>query len=84
MDRRKFLRNGSLTGLGLTAVGSWSASASLRRTQQLAVGGSISENNSSKDSTGQAPALDLEEITVTDLQKKMQSGEKTSPLCIFF
>ena len=24
MDRRKFLRNGSLTGIGLTAVGGWS------------------------------------------------------------
>jgi len=78
MDRRKFLRQGSLTGLGLSTVGSWSAYASLRRTQQLAVGGNTSENNSLIDQEQNAPFLDLEEITVTDLQKKMQSGEQTS------
>jgi amidase len=68
MNRRKFLRNGSLTGLGLTTVGGL----------RLAVDGSSNENNSSKDSSEVAPVLDLEEITVTDLQKKMQSGEQTS------
>lgn len=52
MDRRKFLRNGSLAGIGLTAVGGW----------QLTTGGN--------------PLLDLEEITITDLQKKMQRGEE--------
>src|ERR1700731_4887397 len=59
MDRRKFLRNGSLTGIGLAAVGSW----------QLAVG-----SRSTKITT----ALNLEEITVSELQKKMQSGEESS------
>lgn len=68
MDRRKFLRNGSLTGLGLTTVGGL----------RLAAGGLTSENNSTVNAVEQAPALDLEEITVTDLQKKMQSGEQTS------
>jgi amidase len=59
MDRRKFLRNGSLTGIGLTAVGGW----------QLAVG-----SNSLK----RAGALNLEEITIQELQTKMQSGEESS------
>ena len=77
MNRRKFLRKGSLTGLGLTTVGGWSAYASLRRTERLAVGGNSNENNSS-DISEETPALDLEEITVADLQKKMESGEQTS------
>jgi amidase len=68
MDRRKFLRNGSLTGLGLSTVGRWPS----------IVGGISTENNSSIDQAQKAPVLDLEEITVTDLQKKMQSGEQTS------
>src|SRR3979490_2001578 len=58
MDRRKFLRNGSLTGIGLTTVGSW----------QRAIG-----SNSKK-----ATALNLEEITIQELQKKMQNGEQSS------
>jgi amidase len=68
MDRRKFLRQGSLTGLGLSTVGRWS----------LAVGSISKENNSLINQSQNAPFLDLEEITVTDLQKKMQSGEQTS------
>ncbi|HEY4935627.1 MAG TPA: amidase family protein, partial [Puia sp.] len=68
MDRRKFLRNGSLTGIGLTTAGSW----------QLAVGGISPENNSSIDPAEQAPVLDLEEITIMELQKKMQNSEQTS------
>jgi len=68
MDRRKFLRQGSLTGLGLSTVGRWS----------LAVGSISKKNNSLIDQAQNAPFLDLEEITVTDLQKKMQSGEQTS------
>ena len=68
MDRRKFLRNGSLTGLGLKMIGGW----------PLAVGSSSTENNSSIDQAQEAPVLDLEEITVTELQKKMESGEQTS------
>ena len=59
MDRRKFLRNGSLTGIGLTTVGSW----------QRAVG---------SNSTKKATALNLEEITIQELQKKMQNGEQSS------
>jgi amidase len=68
MDRRKFLRNGSLTGLGLTAVGS----------MQLTVDSISQEKNSSKNPLEPNPIIDLEEITAIDLQKKMQSGEQTS------
>ncbi len=72
MDRRKFLRNGSLT-----TVGGW----------QLAVGslsllgkGPINDEVQSRsaDSANQAPVIDLEELTTTDLQKKMSTGEYTS------
>jgi amidase len=59
MDRRKFLRNGSLTGLGLTAVGGW----------QLAVGSHL---------TTRTASVNLEEITIQELQSKMQSGEESS------
>jgi amidase len=63
MDRRKFLRNGSLStvggiGLGLVA-GSWQLKP---------------ENTD----TAFTPVPDLEEITVDELQKKMASGEMTS------
>lgn len=63
MDRRKFLRNGSLTGIGLSTLGSWSSYAA----------GAESGTDSEKVSS-----LNLEEITVSDLQKKMQSGEESS------
>jgi hypothetical protein len=62
MDRRKFLRSGSLTGIGLTTIGGW----------RLAVDRPL---NSSIYSEKQA-VLDLEEITVTELQKKMQAGNR--------
>ncbi len=71
MDRRKFLRQGSLTGIGLSSVGGLSRLAG-------AVDGISAEKNSSKNPLEQNPSLDLEEITVSDLQKKMQSGEQTS------
>ena len=62
MDRRKFLRNGSVTGIGLTAVGSW--------TRTYGAAGS--------NSTKKITALDLEEITILELQRKMQRGEESS------
>lgn len=65
MNRRKFLRSGSLTGIGLTTVGSW----------QLAMGHQI---NPSSIYSEKQTVLDLEEITVIELQKKMQNGEQTS------
>jgi amidase len=69
MNRRKFLRNGSLTGIGLTTVGLVLAEGS------LAVGSHAGQNS---DTERKIPALDLEEMSVVDLQKKMQSGEQTS------
>jgi|SRR5579863_1804658 len=63
MDRRKFLRNGTLTGIGLTAVGGWS------RIEAGAVG---------RNSTKKIASLNLEEITIQELQKKMQNGEESS------
>ena len=68
MDRRKFLLNGSFAGLGLSTVGRW----------RLAVGDSSTKNSFSIDQAQNPPVLDLEEITVTQLQKKMQRGEQTS------
>ena len=68
MDRRKFLLNGSFAGLGLSTAGRW----------RLAVGDSSTKNSFSIDQAQNPPVLDLEEITVTQLQKKMQRGEQTS------
>ena len=62
MDRRKFIRNGSLTGIGFTTVGSWS--------RTYGTVGNISPKR--------ATALNLEEITIQELQSKMQSGEESS------
>src|ERR1700730_6677227 len=63
MDRRKFIRNGSLTSIGLTAVGSW----------YRPVAGTVDSNSTKKTSV-----LNLEEITIQELQKKMQNGEESS------
>jgi amidase len=68
MDRRKFLRAGSLTGIGLASVGGW----------QLAVGRNTGKNISFPEATDYAPDLNLEEITVMELQEKMKSGEQTA------
>ena len=67
MDRRKFLRNGSLI-----SVGSWSilGAGTVDCFAQTGI-----HSNSLKNKT---PAFDPEELSVTDLQKKMQSGEQTS------
>jgi amidase len=65
MDRRKFLRSGSLTGIGLTTAGGW----------QLALRSHQSQN---PDPVNATRTLDLEEITVTELQNRMQSGEQSS------
>ena len=71
MNRRKFLRNGSLTGIGITTIGV----ASLQ-----AAGSNQARKNYPEvvDPANEYPLLELEEISVTELQKKMQSGEQTS------
>ncbi len=65
MNRRKFLQTGSLTGISLTAGGLGSLQAS---------GMYLRDNSNSRI----PPALNLEEISITDLQKKMQQNEATS------
>ena len=63
MDRRKFLRNGSLTTMGGIVLG--------------LVAGSWQGIREETPPMAEAPALDLEETTIKELQKKMQSGELT-------
>jgi amidase len=65
MNRRKFLQTGSLTGIGLTAAGLGSLQAS---------GMHQRDNLNSRI----PPVFNLEEISITDLQKKMQQNETTS------
>jgi amidase len=63
MDRRKFLRNGTI------AVGSW----------HLVASGNKEENQTFPlHGANQASTLDLEETTIDELQAKMQNGEQTS------
>ena len=65
MNRRNFLRTGSLTGVGLTAAGLISLQASVHPLNDL---------SAMRD----FPSEDLEEITIAQLQKKMQQGTATS------
>lgn len=65
MNRRKFLHTGSLTGIGLAAAGLGSLQAS-------------SDYLPDQSRFQNLPALDLEEITIAQLQKKMQQGEASS------
>jgi len=65
MNRRNFLRTGSLTGVGLTAAGLKSLQASVHSLNDL----SAAQN---------FPSEDLEETTIAHLQKKMQQGTATS------
>jgi amidase len=65
MNRRNFLRTGSLTGVGLTAAGLGSLQASVHPLKEL-------------PTTGNCPSEDLEEITISLLQKKMEQGAATS------
>jgi amidase len=64
MDRRKFLRNGSLAGLGLSSL-----------TIETAVAGGKEEASRKKAGDAEFPLL---EATIDVLQQKMQSGEYTS------
>ncbi len=63
MDRRLFLRSGSLAGLTLT-------------TNKLAVFGSAA--TLLKTGTKQPGSFELDEITIDELQQKMKSGETSS------
>ena len=61
MNRRNFLRTGSLTGIGLTAAGFGSLQASTHH-----------PNYSS--AIQNFPSEELEEATIAQLQQKMQHG----------
>jgi amidase len=65
MNRRNFLRAGSITGVGLTAAGLGSLQASVHPAKDFSA-------------TGNFPSEELEEITITLLQKKMEQGIATS------
>jgi amidase len=65
MNRRNFLRTGSLTGVGLTAAGLKSLQASVHSLNDLSAAQNL-------------PSEDLEETTIAQLQKKMQQGAATS------
>jgi amidase len=65
MNRRNFLRNGSLAGFSLPSL--------VKET------GHSSGNKSNIDNVNTAPKdADLNEVTIDELQQKMQSGELTS------
>lgn len=76
MDRRKFLRNGSLAGLGLSSL--------TNKILPPGPGGAASAQGSDVEgASGHANAagagtFPLLETTIDDLQQKMQSGEYTS------
>ena len=65
MDRRKFLRQGSLTGIGLSSVGGLSRLAG-------AVDGISSEKNSSKNPLDQNP------VTRSGGNNSVRSSEKNA------
>ena len=66
MDRRKFLRSGSLAGAGLTAAGILSFN-------------DTSANKNSKDEAGnEADQFELNEATIEWLQQQMQNGKLSS------
>ncbi len=65
MNRRKFLQTGSLTGIGLTTAGLGSLRASELKPED-------------RGASAGPPAFSLEEISIGDLQKKMQLNEATS------
>lgn len=69
MDRRKFLRNGSLTGLTVTALG-----ASAFPITAMAAGKMVADDVPETFTDG----FVLNEITIDELQGHMQSGKYTS------
>ncbi|GAA4011001.1 amidase [Hymenobacter fastidiosus] len=69
MNRRLFLRNGSLAGVALTT---WSLSACATESKDARPADAASPG------TAPAEAFELNEATVADLQQKMQSGQHTA------
>ncbi len=74
MDRRKFLRNGSLAGLGLSSLKTEVARSATRRAETT-----HEDSAAHKDIVvGDASEFPFLEATIDILQQKMQSGEYTS------
>ena len=87
MDRRKFLRNTSLTGLSITALAAASChspadtNGKKNTADPNATGSGAGDPNaaSSETGSGKAPTdFELNEATIDSLQQKMQKGEYTS------
>jgi len=68
MNRRNFLRNGSLSGIGLAGVGGW----------QMATEFNEPDERNKRNGPQEEMALNLEEIMIAELQKKMQNGEESA------
>ncbi len=68
MNRRHFLRNSSLTGLGVAAI---SVSACNENNQKDNAGENTNELNFKDD-------FELNEVTIDQLQEQMQTGSRTS------
>ena len=76
MERRNFIKNSSLAGLTLASIGTIASCNT-----------PVKENETTK--IEKKPNLDasnfvLNEITIDELQKKMQSGEYTSRSSTFY
>ncbi len=65
MNRRRFLKNGSLAGITLTGLGMISCNPPVQTTP-------------SNNTAGGADSFELNEISIDQLQKKMQEGSYTS------
>ena len=65
MNRRFFLRSGSVAGITLTTTG-------------LNAFGSTTTNEDTGSTTSLPDNFDLDEITIDELQQKMQSGKITA------
>jgi len=68
MDRRKFIQNGSLAGLALTAIANGCNNATK----------SAEINSSNKADKYEKDDFPINEITIFELQKKMKEGEYSS------
>ncbi len=84
MNRRKFLKNSSLAGFGVTAAAATGATligATACNTNSNNNGtavGSVSKNNSALNNAPFSDPFELNEITVGQLQEQMQSGKTTA------
>ncbi len=67
MNRRKFLKNSSATGLALTTLGLVACETNKGRSSQI-----------SSDTTGHPTDFELNEMTIDELQQKMKAGVYSS------